>query len=149
MKVYRICLAKWATKLTASGYPARWNSKGRFVLYTAGSRALACLENVVHRSSEGLGGRFKVMLIEIPEHLEIEEIKLGDLEEEWFSFESFYYCQSIGNDWIDNGKSAVLKVPSVIVPNESNYIINIQHPDFNQIKLTSTEDFNFDPRIKK
>jgi RES domain-containing protein len=54
MEVYRISLARWTTALTASGNAARWNSKGKFVIYTASSAALACLENVVYRSGEGM-----------------------------------------------------------------------------------------------
>ena len=50
MEIYRICLAKYASELVASGNPGRWNLRGQLVIYAAGSRALACLENVVHRS---------------------------------------------------------------------------------------------------
>jgi RES domain-containing protein len=75
MRVFRISLSKWSNKLTASGYPGRWNSKGKYVIYTAGSRALACLENVVHRSGEGLNNNFKVMIIEIPSKIKITELK--------------------------------------------------------------------------
>ena len=67
MEVYRICLAEYAKGLFASGARGRWNVKGSFVIYTAGSRALACLENVVHRSGEGLQSIFKVLVIHVPD----------------------------------------------------------------------------------
>ena len=54
MEVFRITSTKWSTKLQASRYPAQWNSKGKFIIYASSSRALVSLENIVHRSSEGL-----------------------------------------------------------------------------------------------
>ena len=58
MLVYRITKTMYADRLVASGGAARWNSRGQFVIYTAATRALACLENVVHRSGEGLTAIF-------------------------------------------------------------------------------------------
>ncbi len=149
MHVFRITHARWAESLAASGFAARWNPKGRFVIYTGGSRALACLENVVHRSGEGLNNVFKVMVIQIPDDLNIAVISLNDLPENWFEYSNYHLTQQVGVDWIDARKAAVLKVPSVIVPQEHNFLINPQHPDFSKIKLLGNEDFVFDPRIKR
>lgn len=134
--------------MTASGYPARWNSKGRHVLYTAGTRALACLENVVHRSGEGLNGAFKVMLVEIPEIIRVEVLDVEQLPKNWHEYETYSYCQKIGNSWLDRAEAAVLKVPSAIIPREFNYLINVNHVDFKRINQIGLEDFKFDPRIK-
>jgi len=149
MKVYRISLAKWSKKLTASGFPARWNSKGKFVIYTASSTALACLENVVHRSGEGLNQNFKVMIIEIPSKVKISNINLKKLPKDWHKFEFYSMSQKLGDKWIDSQKTAVLKVPSSIIKREFNYLINPNHPDFKFVKLIDIEDFEFDPRIKE
>ncbi|MBI5916727.1 MAG: RES family NAD+ phosphorylase [Bacteroidetes bacterium] len=148
MLVYRIVLEKWSKSLAASGQAARWNSRGRFVVYTAGTRALACLENVVHRSGEGLNQLFKTMVIEVPDKLYIEKIIEPDLPDGWHEFESHHLTQQLGDAWIDSMKSAVLSVPSAIVPQELNFLINLQHPDFQKFRLLRTEDFVFDPRIK-
>ena len=148
MKVYRISLRKWSKKLAASGYAARWNSKGSFVIYTASSRALACLENVVHRSGEGLNSHFKVMIIEIPAKVKVKTISIKKLPPNWYKFESYSITQKLGDNWLEKQQSAVLKVPSSVVPKEFNYLINPNHKDFKYIKLVSTEDFKFDPRIK-
>lgn len=148
MTVYRICLEKWAHQLTASGFPARWNSKGTFVIYTAGSRALACLENVVHRSGEGLNKDFRVMVINIPDTLQITEIYKENLPENWTSIQAYSDCQKIGDTWIRERKTAVLRIPSSIIQKEYNYLINPNHPDFQQIKLAQIEPFIFDSRIK-
>lgn len=132
----------------ASGFAARWNSKGNFVTYTAGSRALACLENLVHRSGEGLNQAFKVVVIEFPDDLAVESIELEQLPKKWPSYESYSETQNIGNKWIAAASSAVLKVPSSIITKEYNYLINPQHADFSKIKILDVEDFVFDSRIK-
>jgi RES domain-containing protein len=149
MIVYRITLEKWADKLHASGYPARWNSRGSFVIYTSGSRALACLENVVHRSGEGLNKLFKVMKVEIPDTLEIEKVNPSGLQKNWQDFTSFPYTQEIGDNWINRKSTIVLEVPSAIIPGESNFLINQNHADFSKVILQSTEDFIFDPRLNQ
>ena len=150
MLVFRICLEKYAHNLIASGKSNRWNLSGNFVIYTSSNRALACLENVVHRSSEGLNSLFKVMVIQIDDEVQITEIPVNSLPENWHKRASYPLCQKIGNDWYREGKTAVLGVPSSIIPMEKVYIINTRHPDFlnNKIQLLSTEAFVFSPRIK-
>ncbi len=151
MQVYRISLAKWTNKLNASGNKARWSKKGSYVIYTASTRALACLENVVHRAGEGLQQSFKVMVIDIPDDILMEEILLKNLEGGWNKSDDSTYeiCQAIGEDWLERAESAVLKVPSSIIQKESNYLFNINHPDFKRIRIIDLEDFEFDLRIKE
>lgn len=79
MQVYRIALMNWSTSLRGAGFPGRWNSEGKYVVYTSGSKALASLENSVHRSGGGLNSVFKVMVIDIPVDLAITEIKVEQL----------------------------------------------------------------------
>lgn len=148
MDVYRITKTRYADSLIASGGAARWSDRGRFVIYTASSRALACLENIVHRSGEGLQDDFRVMLIHVPDQLSIEIISLGQLPTHWSAPESYPICQALGHDWLSRAASAVLRVPSAIIPNESNYLLNPQHPDFGQIHLLGHESFLFDSRLK-
>ena len=145
MKVYRITLAKWSSELIASGFPARWNSKGSFVIYTAGSISLACLENVVHRSGEGLNQNFKVIIIEIPSKVKISTIEVDNLT----NFDLYSQTQKLGDKWIREQKTAVLKVKSSIINKEFNYLINPNHLDFQFIKIIGIEDFTFDPRTKE
>ena len=148
MIVYRISLAKYSTKLVASGNPARWNPKDTKVIYTAESKALACLENVVHRNSRGLQKNFRQMNIAIPDEIEMEEIKETDLKAGWKDFLQMPYTQAIGEEWVRTGKTVVLKVPSAIVPGDSNFLLNPLHRDFKKIKLLETLPFQFDSRIK-
>ena len=148
MNVYRIVLAKWADNLTGSGRAARWNSANRFVIYTASSRALACLENVVHRSGRGLQARFRTMVINIPDSLPVAEVQAETLPDDWATFENYSICQHNGDAWLSAGQTAVLRVPSAIIPLEFNYLLNPQHPDFRLISIKQVEPFTFDSRIK-
>lgn len=148
MLVYRITKTAYANRLVASGGAARWNGRGQFVIYTAATRALACLENVVHRSGEGLLDVFRVMVIQLPDDLPVTTLSVEQLPANWFAFEQYAICQQLGDAWLRKGETAVLKVPSAIIPNEWNYLISPAHPDFHRLVLVRTEPFTFDPRIK-
>jgi len=121
--------------------------RGDFVIYTAESRSLACLENLVHRSGEGANNLYKVMIIEIPEAVATDTIALSSLKKDWYTIDNYIYCQAIGNKWLNENRTAVLKVPSVIIKKEHDFLINPNHPDFQKIKLTGNEDFDFDNRF--
>ena len=149
MEIYRICLAKYASELVASGNPGRWNLRGQLVIYAAGSRALACLENVVHRSGEGLNSLFKVIRINVPDALLIEELTLDQMPSDWQPPRHYARCQPLGTAWYQRQTAAVLRVPSSIIAHEHNYVLNTRHPDFGQIRIVGREDFEFDSRIKQ
>lgn len=148
MQAFRIALARYAMELAASGRAARWNPNDIEMIYTAGSRSLACLENVVHRNQIGLNQAFQVMTIEIPDDIRILTVDLKKLPAEWITYENIPLSQELGKNWIEEMKSAVLKVPSSIIMAEYNYLINPLHPDFQSIKLLKSEPFVFDRRIK-
>ena len=146
MKVYRITLAQYAQKLYAPGTAARWNSEGRFVIYTAGSVSLACLENLVHRNAAALNASFKLMYIDIPDTITINELPAGSLGQDWEL--DLMQTRAFGNRWLDEQQGLVLRVPSAIVQEEFNYLLNPAHPQFAQISLLGSEAFNFDRRLK-
>jgi RES domain-containing protein len=148
MQVFRIGLAKYTSSLNASGRAARWNPNDIEMIYTAGSRSLACLENVVHRNQIGLNQSFKVMTIEIPDDFCILTIEQKKLQTGWTEFHNMPVTQKLGEEWIKEAKSPVLRVPSAIINAEYNYLINPLHPDFKSIKLLKSEIFIFDKRIK-
>ncbi|WCT13913.1 RES family NAD+ phosphorylase [Mucilaginibacter jinjuensis] len=148
MLIYRITLTKFADKLVASGRAARWNPNETEVIYTASSRSLACLENVVHRSQLGLNQLFSVLTIEVPDSVKKEIVKLSDLPQDWREFAQMPLTQSIGENWLNKAQTVILQVPSSIIEEEVNYLINPQHPDFRKIKLINTDKFVFDMRIK-
>ena len=117
------------------------------MIYTAESRSLACLENLVHRSGEGNNRLYKIMVIEIPDDLKIEELDKTSLKKNWHTIDNYPYCQAIGANWLNALTSAVLKVPSVVIKMEHNYLLNPNHPDFKKIILLTKEEFDFDSRF--
>ena len=87
------------------------------------------------------------MIIKIPDELQIEKVLLSQLQRNWSNFINYPYTQNIGDGWIAKLASPILQVPSAIVPNEFNFIINQNHKDFNKISLLNIEDFIFDSRL--
>jgi RES domain-containing protein len=149
MQVFRISQEKYSSKLFASGAANRWNKKDEFVIYTGSSRALCSLEFLVHTNLVRPASSFKVMIITIADKPNlIKELDLKSLPKDWRKLSAYNTLQDIGSTWYQGMESLVLKVPSVIVPQEFNYIINTKHPDFTKlIKLFETEDFIWDERL--
>ena len=148
MEIYRIVKTEYSNALFASGRVNRWNYKGEKVIYTAASRSLACLENVVHSSGELLLGQFMVMVIYVPDELSIDIIGRTQLPDDWFFRARHPACQTLGSEWYQSRTSPVLKVPSAIVHQEYNYLLNAEHDQYNHIQLVDQRPFAFDPRIK-
>lgn len=154
MVVYRIEREKYL-KTTLTGIGAsmskgyRWNSFNTKLVYTAENRALAMLEVSVHLDlSEDLPTDRYYVEIEIPVNITIQEVKVEDLPEDWNSKPPTITTQTIGDDFVFQNESAILKVPSSIVPQEFNYLINPNHPDSKKIKVIGKTSMNFDPRLK-
>ena len=148
MEVYRITLTEYSEQLTAPGTEGRWNSRGKFVIYTAGSIALACLENLVHRNSEGLKSLFSVLSIDIPTTIKIKTIHEAELPKGWLKIHAVSITRRLGNEWLASPGSAVLKVPSAIIAGEYNYLLNPTHPQFKKITILKRQPFEFDNRLK-
>lgn len=148
MLVYRIVHKTYSTSLFASGLKGRWNSVGKKVIYTAESIPLAFLENMVRRQGVGFNKDFKIMIIEIPDTVIISTINFSDLEVGWRDFNDYSKCQLLGDKWYNEGKHLVLKVPSAVLPEAFNYVINSELSDYGMIKLVSTTDLVPDERIE-
>lgn len=148
MEVFKICRDKYSNSLTASGASNRWNKKDEFVIYTGSSRSLSTLELIVHRSSIKIVNPYKLLVISIKDKTLIKEIKVEDLPKNWRTIEAYIDLQEIGSQWYNSAETLVLKIPSVIIPQEFNYMINTKHPLFKKnIVLNSKEDFNWDERL--
>jgi RES domain-containing protein len=127
----------------------RWNSQNTRIAYTAESRALAMLEVSVHLDlSEDLPNDRYYVVVEVPDDLLIQEVKLKDLPEGWDSKPPIKETQIMGDDFVNLNEAAILKVPSSIVPEEFNYLINPNHPDFSKIQVLKTSKIIFDERLK-
>ena len=148
MEVFRITLTEYADELHASGRSNRWNYQGEKVIYTASSRSLACLENVVHSSGEALSQHFSVVVIYIPDNSSMEVIQLDQLPNDWNQTIRSKTCKNFGSGWIKSNHSLLLQVPSSIIPEEKNYLINPNNKEFNKVKIVDRQEFLFDQRIK-
>lgn len=154
MKVYRIEREKYL-KTTLSGIGAsmvkgyRWNSLYTRLVYTAESRALATLEVSVHLDlSEDLPLDRYYVEIDIPDDLTMLEVSLEDLPDDWNAKPPTITTQTIGDDFVLGNEAAVLKVPSSIVPQEFNYLINPSHSDVSRISITNITPMTFDARFQ-
>lgn len=128
----------------------RWNSYNTRLVYTAETRALATLEISVHLDlSEDLPSDRYYVEIDIPNDIVIQEVAVTDLPEDWDAKPPIITTQVIGDDFVFYGDSAVLKVPSSIVPFEYNYLINPLHIDAKRIKVVDVKKMAFDIRFKQ
>lgn len=149
MLIYRILLTKYIDRFVASGRIARWNSDDVEIIYTASSRSLACLENAVHRSQAALSHLFSVLTIDCPDTLKVKIVSLNDLPLQWTDFDQMFFTQNIGDKWVQEKETAILQVPSSIISEEVNYLLNPNHKDFAKIKVIKSQPFIFDSRIKE
>jgi len=149
MFVYNIRKAKYSNAAIASGIANRWNKDEEYVLYAGGTISLSALELVAHRSSINIKMGYKLLHIQTSiQPSDIKTIEVKDLPKNWKSIESYPALQKMGSDWYCSQQSLLLKVPSVLIPWESNYIINVHHPDFSKkVVLESVEDFTWDNRL--
>ena len=150
MVVYRISKLKYANDLSGKGaklFGGRWNLPGYAMLYTSSHISLAFLEMLVNANRRQLKSNFQVMCIEIPDSLQIKEIALKDLPSNWRKGIGADELQSYGSSWLKEGKEAICKVPSAIIPFEKNVLINPEHPDFSKIKLVDSFSLDIDERF--
>ncbi len=148
MLAYRIAHKSFSKKLFATGIKGRWNSEGKKVIYCAESIPLSFLENMIRRQGVGFNDDFKIMIIEIPDELEITVFRAADLKDGWRNFKDYSKCEALGDQWYDEGKKPVLKVPSAVLPEAYNYVINTLHPAFKKVKLLRTTALVPDERIE-
>lgn len=129
-------------------YGGRWNSVGRRAVYLGGSLALASLELLVHLKVPDVLRNYRKLSVRIPEDL-IDLVDTRDLPADWATPGLHPATRAIGDQWLDSLASAVLRVPSAVVPGEVNYIVNPAHPDFGRLEPGAVTDYRFDSRIVK
>ncbi len=150
MKVYRLTKAKYADELSGIGaakFGNRWNSKGVEMIYTAGFRALAVTEILVHLPIGLIPEDMMMLQIDIPANLSIEVLDTKVLPSDWDVFPPRVETQGLGDAFVFTNEFAVLKVPSAVVQGDFNFLLNPNHPDFKNIKILSKESFGFDMRL--
>ena len=152
MEVFRLSRAihgKALSGLGASKQGGRWNSPGTEIIYTSANRSLAMTEVVVHIAIGSMPDGFMMMTIQVPDTISINEIDIQALPAGWNQFPPLKSTQSIGDLFIKEGKTCLLKVPSAVTTGDFNYLINPAHLEFKKIKITGYDQFPFDRRLFK
>ena len=127
----------------------RWNRKGNPVVYTSGSIALACLETIVHLEAGGLPLNRYLVKIDVPIATwgARQESTASKLPVGWDAQPESKTSLDFGDAWLASGASALLVVPSVVVPEEFNVLINPLHPDAKGISADKQRKFLYDQRL--
>ena len=150
LTAWRIVKAKH-TKTAFDGegarlFGGRWNSRGLPVVYAAASPALAALELLVHLGSSSVLAAYVSIRCRFDEHV-VLRLDRRRLPEQWRSSPAVPDLALLGDAWLKDGTSAVLEVPNVIIPEESNYLLNPRHADFESIEIGKPQPFEFDLRL--
>lgn len=143
-----------ADDLTGAGAKAtggRWNAAGVAVVYTSQTRALACLETVVHLNAGGLPLNRYLVDVMVPDDLwtDAQVTTSASLPVGWDAEPAGRTSIEFGTGWIRSSTSALLVVPSVMVPEEFNILINPQHSGCARITAAKVRKWLYDPRLAK
>jgi RES domain-containing protein len=127
-------------------FGGRWNSIGTRLVYTSESLALAAIEILAGGISTGLLGSFAKIPVDFDGSL-VEALPVSRIPKDWSGYPPGLKTQIIGDAWVRESKSVLLKVPSVVIREEFNYLINPAHPNFKKLAIGKSEDFSFDKRL--
>lgn len=131
----------------ARRFGGRWNNPGIPVVYTAQSQSLAVLEMLVHLDSPQLLEQYVLFEVEIDSSL-VTSVEPGSLPRNWRDEPPPPQVQAIGDEWTTSGTSAALRVPSALLPSESNFLLNPRHGDFARLRIGRPIPFRFDARLR-
>ncbi len=148
MIIYRLAAEAFKNDLSGAGaklYGGRWNSPGTAVLYTTQNISLAVLEILVRADTDLVPLNYHLIKLELPDTLQPQIITTAKLKKDWKDDPG--YTQWMGDEFIKSNNLLFLKVPSAIVDEENNFILNTGHNDFKKIKISSVKKFQFDKRL--
>lgn len=144
---YRLAKRKWLQSAFdgegARLFGGRWNSKGKACVYLASAESLAMLEVMVHLDDYRLLEHYALLEVTFPEEA-LMRLPADSLPADWMEEPAPASTAEIGDGWLDSKSSLALAVPSVVVPRETNYLINPGHPDF-QALADSAREVPFTP----
>jgi RES domain-containing protein len=151
LRVWRLCRRRFAAFDGEGARRAggRWNRPGVAVVYTSGTLSLAALEYFVHLDPEDRPDDLVAVPARVPDDLSRTTVEPARLPRNWRAYPAPEGLADIGRDWIEKGDTAVLEVPSALVPREWNYLLNPSHADFRRIEVGKAEPFVFDARMRK
>lgn len=150
MRVWRLAAPQFAA-LDGEGarrYGSRWTPRGYPVVYASATLSLAALERLVHTDTDLEPPALVAIPIDIPSTVSIEAIELADLPADWRDYPAPESLMAFGERWLESAPSAILSLPSVLIPRERNYLLNPLHVDFRKCPAGAPEPFSFDPRLR-
>ena len=150
MRVFRIC-RKVHAAFDGEGarlFGGRWNRRGTAVIYASESLALAALELLVHAEPALLPDDLVSVAADVPDALDLESVAARELPRDWRRHPAPEALAERGTEWARSGRTAVLAVPSALVPRERNFLLNPAHPDFKKIRPHGPEPFALDARLR-
>jgi len=148
MTIYRLSIEQYKDDISGTGaklYGGRWNIIGIPVLYATENISLSVLEILVRTNIHLIPLHYYLLKLDLPDNVELTSINKNKLKKEWKN--DISYTQWIGTEFLKSNKALVLKIPSAIVDEEHNFIINTGHTDFKKVKITSSKKFSFDKRF--
>ena len=147
--IWRITTAKFVeTAFTGEGarlFGGRWNPQGWKMVYMAQSQSLALLELMVQ--DDTLRAHYMLIPADLPKNLQETRIEIDQLPNNWRTLNARDALQSIGLAWLQSAQTAVLNVPSAVVPAERNYLLNPLHPHFSSIRFGQPQSLLTDTRL--
>jgi RES domain-containing protein len=149
MQAYRLCRPVYFD-LDGEGarlHGGRWNPRGLAMVYTSESRALAVLETLVHGGAEFLPRDLALLTIDIPDTCAVEDISVRELPNHWNSYPAPSALAAVGSAWLARGAALALRVPSVIVPEEHNLLLNPLHAEMLRVRIVRRDAFRLDDRL--
>jgi RES domain-containing protein len=148
MRVWRLTSAAHAS-FDGEGarlYGSRWTPRGVPVVFTSATLSLAVLERFVHTDSDTDVSDLVAITVEIRDQVLIDAVDLNQLPANWRAFPPPPSLTTTGERWVQSAQTAILSVPSVVIPHERNFIINPRHSEFAKLTIGRAEPFTFDPR---
>jgi len=150
MILFRLTNLMFANDLSGNGarlFGGRWNSEGRPAIYLASSRSLAVLESLAHINPTNIPDDMVLLSIEVPDDAISLDIDL--LPNNWKESPEPHILKQIGNSFLQKNEHLLLKVPSALVPEEFNYLMNPRNANIEKVKIKAKTPFSFDERILK
>lgn len=150
--VWRLAPPQHARELDGEGgklFGGRWNSRGRKALYAASYLSLSVLEVYVNIPPDLRDDLpiLQAVRIAIPADGAVTQISQEQLAAFMAAPDPMAASRRVGDDWLDRSETLMLEVPSVLVPEETNLVLNPAHPQMHEVKIVSTRAFHFDPRL--
>jgi RES domain-containing protein len=127
--------------------PGRWHHRGAAIVYLAESPAGALLEACVHTSANDIPPGYTLLALRAEDSIPFETLEVATLPPDWI--DHVKVSREVGSAWLRSMRSALLRVPSALVPATWNVLLNPSHPEAGKIAIEAVYEFPFDPRIKK